>query len=67
MIIREILILFPDSSDPEVTNTSGDGGVFDFISNGAKMRDDATNTNVSGDTFLYIAFAEAPFKTSNAR
>jgi len=36
----------------------------DFTSNGFKRRDTAVNAS---STYLYIAFAESPFKTANAR
>jgi hypothetical protein len=39
----------------------------DFISNGVKMRNADNGLNYSGGSFLYLAFAENPFKTSNAR
>ena len=39
----------------------------DFLSNGFKPRLTDTNVNASGTTFLYLAFAEQPFKFSNAR
>jgi hypothetical protein len=38
----------------------------DFLSNGFKIRDSA-GANDSGDTYIYMAFAEYPFKYSNAR
>jgi hypothetical protein len=40
----------------------------DFLSNGFKIRN-ATygETNASGGTYIYLAFAEAPFKFANAR
>ena len=40
----------------------------DFLSNGFKIRN-ATygETNASGGTYIYIAFAKAPFKYANAR
>ena len=39
----------------------------DFLSNGIKMRSVVSNdTNVSGQTYLYMAFAEVPFKHANA-
>jgi len=44
------------------------GVAMDFLSNGIKMRNDSGFFNhVSGDTFIYLAFAEAPFKYANAR
>jgi hypothetical protein len=33
----------------------------DFLSNGFKIRDIVSNDNGSGDTFIYMAFAEHPF------
>ena len=39
----------------------------DFLSNGFKMRGDNNNSNGSGETYIYMAFAEMPFKYSNAR
>ena len=41
---------------------------YDILSNGFKMRRGASgDTNTSGATYIYIAFAETPFKYSNAR
>ena len=39
----------------------------DFLSNGFKFRGNAGDSNASGGTYIYIAFAETPFKHSNAR
>ena len=39
----------------------------DWLSNGFKIRADNGNCNASGGTFLFIAFAENPFKHTNAR
>jgi len=42
----------------------------DILSNGFKLRNNASSsgyTNGSGDTYIYAAFAENPFKYSNAR
>ena len=39
----------------------------DFLSNGFKLRGTDTTTNASGGTYIYMAFAEAPFKYANAR
>jgi len=46
--------------------TSG-GAQNDFTSNGFKLRSTSSSANASGDTFIYIAFAETPFKYANAR
>ena len=39
----------------------------DFLSNGFKLRYNNTSTNQSGATYIYLAFAESPFKNSRAR
>lgn len=41
----------------------------DLLSNGFKLRNGTggTGNNLSGGTYIYMAFAEAPFKYSNAR
>jgi len=43
--------------------------IVDFLSNGFKMRSDMNYGywNASGGTYIYMAFAEQPFKFSNAR
>ena len=52
--------LFPDTQDVDSTSTD-----IDFLSNGFKFRSTATGYNGSGNTFIYMAFAEAPFVNSN--
>ena len=41
----------------------------DFVSNGFKLRalGSTVNNSSSGDNYIYLAFAETPFKNSNAR
>ena len=39
----------------------------DFLSNGFKARGTNADLNTSGGTYIYIAFAETPFKYSNGR
>ena len=39
----------------------------DFLSNGFKLIEDNGGMNASGSTYLYMAFAETPFKTATAR
>jgi hypothetical protein len=39
----------------------------DFTSNGFKIRGTNTGINTSGATYIFLAFAEQPFKHSNAR
>jgi hypothetical protein len=53
------VLLRPNLSDAEVTATS-----MDFVSNGIKLRDAGFG---SGETYIYAAFAENPFKNSLAR
>ena len=38
----------------------------DFLSNGFKIRNSRSDTNTSGDTYLYISFADVPFKYNNS-
>ena len=56
--------LRPDLSNAESSSTAGNQ---DFLSNGFKLRMTDDNYNGSGNTYIYIAFAETPFKYSNAR
>jgi hypothetical protein len=56
--------LRPNWSDAEATNTNHS---IDFLSNGFKSRAIDTGVNASGGTFIYMAFAESPFRTSLAR
>ena len=44
---------------------SGSETKFDFLSNGFKMRGNWTSTNKSGNTYVYMAFAENPFVATN--
>jgi hypothetical protein len=37
----------------------------DFLSNGFKFRGNSVDTNRSGGTFIYLAFAESPFVSSS--
>jgi len=62
---------YPNSNVAEGNNTGSTNGpgTFDFTANGFKGRRKAAEsmTNTSGDTYMYLAIAESPFKTSNAR
>ena len=57
--------LFPNLSNAEYT--SGTYAGLDILSNGFKLRNNDTSGNNSGQTMIYMAFAENPFKNSNAR
>ena len=54
--------LKPNSSNADATSLP-----FDFTSNGFKIRTSSGGPNSSGATYIYMAFAENPFKYSNAR
>jgi hypothetical protein len=47
--------------------TEGSAGFIDIVSNGFKNRNADTRCNASGSTYIYMAFAENPFKNSLAR
>jgi hypothetical protein len=47
-------------------DSGGSYGV-DFLSNGFKVRTSEAGWNASGGTYIYLAFAEQPFKYANAR
>jgi len=58
-----VLELFPSASIAEFTDTNG----IDILSNGFKPRRNSEYANNSGWTYIYMAFAEAPFKNALAR
>ena len=51
----------------DLANVESTADRVDILSNGFKLRSTAGDNNASGGTFIYMAFAEAPFKYSNAR
>ena len=55
--------LYPNASYAEATGS----GVLDFLSNGFKLRGSTANRNASGSHYIFLCFAEQPFKYSNAR
>jgi hypothetical protein len=57
-------MLFPNLSASETSTIEAN---FDFLSNGFKLRTSNQESNISGGTYIYAAFAEHPFKNSNAR
>ena len=56
-------VLFPNLSNAEGTLNA----TFDFLSNGLKIRTTDGTVNTNGATYIYMAFAENPFKHSLAR
>jgi hypothetical protein len=62
------LELYPSSSGAEAAGSSrSPTQQFDYLSNGFKVRGAQTQTNGSGNTIIYAAFAENPFKYARAR
>ena len=55
--------LFPNLSDAEQDGTAA----VDFLSNGFKFRNTNDNYNASSATYIYMAFAKAPFVTSGTK
>jgi hypothetical protein len=55
--------------NPDDNSAEGTSGTdcFDFLSNGFKLRRTGNVFNTSGRNYIYMAFAEAPFKFANAR
>jgi len=57
-----------DSENQDNTNLGIDTSVgIDLLSNGFKIRVTGPNHNTSGGSYIYLAFAEMPFRYSNAR
>jgi hypothetical protein len=58
-------VLYPNLTNAEGNFSSAQGP--DFLSNGFKVHDTAADTNLNGATYIFMAFAENPFKNSLAR
>jgi hypothetical protein len=56
--------LYPNLSNAEVTGGNED---MDILSNGFKPRNASASFNVNTGTYIFVAFAENPFKNSLAR
>ena len=54
--------LYANSDSAETTSSSLN---IDLLSNGMKLRSNNSSYNASGETYVYIAFAEAPFTNSS--
>ena len=55
-------LIYPNSNSEEITTT-----LVDFVSNGFKNRASGGNMNDNGETYIYMAFAEQPFKYALGR
>ena len=58
-----------DYLHPNLNNVEASGGsvYVDFLSNGFKWRSGNASTNINTGQYIYLAFAESPFKYSNGR
>ena len=59
------LTLYPDWSGAELGSDTSN--VFDFLSNGFKLRISDAALNANAGTYIYAAFAESPFSLARAR
>jgi hypothetical protein len=58
-------LLFAENSISEGVDDTNNA--FDFLSNGFKLRNGLSNSNLNASTLIYAAFAESPFNYSRAR
>ena len=56
--------LRPNTSEAEFTSGAN---IYDYLSNGFKLRGLGSDVNASGSTYIFMAFAEMPFKHSVSR
>jgi len=56
--------LYPNQSDAEAVSS---GNILDTLSNGFKVRGSSSAVNTNSGDYVYMAFAESPFKYSTAR
>ena len=62
-VVHNTLVTSTDAVEQTSSNNT-----IDFLSNGFKIRKGASSTlNTDGGTFIYLAFAERPYKYANAR
>jgi hypothetical protein len=52
---------------PNLTNAEDTSHPSDFLSNGFKLRSTGVDSNASGGAYIYMAFAEVPFKFALGR
>ena len=57
-------VLIPNAANADTIDTDYS---IDVLSNGFKCRKNNIRSNASGNTYIYAAFAEHPFKTARAR
>ena len=59
-------VIFANDSAAQYTDPNA-ACLIDFTSNGFKWRNNDDNNNDTGETYVYMAWAETPFKYANAR
>ena len=62
-----VMQAFFQANNTSAENTGSDAWQADNYSNGFKLRNGNTEGNANAGYYIYIAFAETPFKYSNAR
>lgn len=65
--VREGYNVDNDPLYPNLSNAEGTADLADLLSNGFKLRTTDASVNASGGTYIFMAFAESPFKYANAR
>ena len=58
---------FLEANDSQAEASANPNNYFDIVSNGFKIRNSSSSQNANGGTYIYLAFAETPFKFANAR
>jgi hypothetical protein len=64
---RNTINLAVNYLDARASGAETTADFFDILSNGFKLRTTGGYANASGGTYIYMAFAESPFKYANAR
>jgi len=64
---RDIYNVAINTLFPNLINAESGGVQYDLLSNGFKVKSSTGGGNTSGGTYIYMVFAEAPFKNSLAR
>ena len=66
---RDTFNVVEDTLKPSTNDAETDVDALDFVSNGFKLRHNSGSSSINdnGVSIIYLALAESPFKTSNAR
>lgn len=60
-------VLYPNRTDVTNAGLPGNNYSFDLLSSGFKIRNSGDDSNINGQTYIFAAFAENPFKYARAR